>query len=66
VGLRGGDKAYKIEKEFLSAPGIEKVVGKKAFKAHESMVEKVSTGATLVPESDARESVRSTVEEEFG
>jgi hypothetical protein len=61
-----GDKAYKIEKEFLSAPAIEKVIGKKEFKQHEAMVEKVSTGATLVHESDPRESVRSTVEEEFG
>lgn len=61
-----GDKAYAIKKEFLSAPGIEKVVGKKAFKDHAAMVEKVSTGATLVPESDTRASVRSSVEEEFG
>lgn len=61
-----GDKAYKIEKEFLSAPAIEKVIGKKEFRDYEPMVEKVSTGATVVPESDPRESVRSSVEDEFG
>lgn len=61
-----GDKAYKIEREFLSAPGIEKIIGKKEFGKHAAMVEKVSTGATLVPESDPRESVRTTVEQEFG
>ena len=62
-----GDKAYAIKREFLSAPQIEKVVGKKEFKDYApKMVEKVSTGATLVPESDPRESVRSTVEDEFG
>lgn len=61
-----GDKAYKIVREFLSAPAIEKIVGKKEFKDHADMVEKVSTGATLVHESDTRASVRTTVEEEFG
>jgi hypothetical protein len=62
-----GDKAYKIVKEFHSAPQIEKVVGKKEFKDYAAtMVEKVSTGATLVPESDPRTSVRQTVEDEFG
>lgn len=62
-----GDKAYAIKREFLSAPQIEKVIGKKQFAEHaKTMVEKVSTGATLVPESDPRTSVRTTVEEEFG
>lgn len=62
-----GDQAYAIKKEFLSAPQIEKVIGKKEFKDYApKMVEKVSTGATLVPESDPRTSVRSTVEDEFG
>lgn len=61
-----GNDAFAIKREFKSAPQIEKVVGKKKFKDYEGMVERVSTGATLVPESDPRESVRQTVEDEFG
>lgn len=62
-----GDNAYKIVREFLSAPQIEKVIGKKEFAEYApKMVERVSTGVTLVPESDPRESVRQSVEDEFG
>jgi len=61
-----GDEAYAIKRDFKSAPQIEKVLGKKQFAEHAGMVEKVSTGATLVHESDTRPSVRTTVEEEFG
>lgn len=58
-----GDLIY--EKEFISAPKMEKVVGKKEFKELEFLVTKVSTGVTLVPESDPRESTRGTVESDF-
>lgn len=58
-----GDEIY--EKEFVTAPKFEKIVGKKKFKEFEDMVDKVSTGVTLVPESDPRESARNTVENEF-
>jgi len=58
-----GDLCY--EKEFISAPKMEKVVGKKKFKELEFLVTKVSTGVTLVPESDPRESTRGSVESDF-
>lgn len=58
-----GDQIY--EKEFISAPKMEKVIGKKAFKELEFLVTKVSTGVTLVPESDPREPARGTVESDF-
>jgi hypothetical protein len=61
-----GNEAYEIKKEFKSAPQIEKTVGKKEFKNYVEMVEKVSTGVTVVPESDARQSVRQSIENEFG
>jgi len=61
-----GDKIYKIsKKEFLSAPQVEKAVGKKEFENIAFLVDKVSTGVTLVPESDRRENVRPSVEDEF-
>lgn len=58
-----GDLIY--EKEFISAPKMEKAVGKKEFKELEFLVTKVSTGVTLVPESDPRESARGSVESDF-
>jgi hypothetical protein len=58
-----GDKIY--EKKFVSAPAFEKIIGKKEFKEVEHLVDKVSTGVTLVPESDPRESARGSVENEF-
>lgn len=58
-----GDQIY--EKEFVTAPKFEKIIGKKAFKDVEFLVDKISTGVTLVPESDPRESARNTVENEF-
>lgn len=64
--LRGkyGDKIYK--KSFMSAPQVEKSLGKKEFENVSFLVDKVSTGITLVEESDPRENVRQSVEEEFG
>lgn len=63
--LRGkyGDQVYK--KSFMSAPQVEKAIGKKEFENVSFLVDKVSTGVTLVPESDPRESVRQSVEDEF-
>lgn len=58
-----GDQIY--EKEFVTAPKFEKIIGKKAFKDVDFLVDKISTGVTLVPESDPRESARNTVENEF-
>jgi len=58
-----GEKIY--EKEFVSAPKFEKIIGKKEFKEVAFLVDKISTGVTLVPESDPRESARNTVENEF-
>lgn len=58
-----GEKIY--EKEFISAPKMEKLVGKKEFKKLEFLVTKISTGVTLVPESDPRESVRGSAESDF-
>ncbi len=51
--------------EFCTAPQAEKILGKKEFKDVEFLVDKISTGVTLVPESDPRESARSTAESEF-
>lgn len=58
-----GEQIY--EKEFVTAPKFEKIIGKKAFKDVDFLVDKISTGVTLVPESDPRESARNTVENEF-
>ncbi len=58
-----GEQIY--EKEFVTAPKFEKIIGKKEFKELDWMVDKISTGVTLVPESDPRESARGTVESEF-
>jgi hypothetical protein len=58
-----GDQIYK--KDFVTAPAFEKIIGKKEFREVEFLVDKISTGVTLVPESDPRESARGTVESEF-
>ena len=58
-----GDKVF--EKKFMSAPKVEKTIGKPAFKELAFLVDKVSTGITLVPLSDKRENVRPSVEDEF-
>ena len=58
-----GDQIY--DKKFVTAPAFEKIVGKKEFKEVDFLVDKISTGVTLVPESDPRESARGTVESEF-
>lgn len=58
-----GDDVY--EKKFMTAPKIEKIVGKKKFEDYADMVDKVSTGVTLVPESDPRANIRPSVEDEF-
>jgi hypothetical protein len=58
-----GDQVYK--KTFMSAPQVEKAIGKKEFENIAFLVDKVATGATLVPESDPRESVHQSVENEF-
>jgi len=59
-----GDRIY--EKKFMSAPKVKKLLGKKEFEKLEHMVDKVSTGVTLVPESDPRKSVRQSAGDEFG
>ena len=59
-----GEQIYK--KSFMSAPQVEKAIGKKEFENVQFLVDKISTGVTLVPESDPRESVRQSVEDEFG
>ena len=57
--------AYK--KTFVTAPQMEKIIGKKEFAKYESQyVEKTSTGVTLVPISDKREAVRPLGSSEFG
>lgn len=58
-----GDKVY--TQKFMSAPQVEKAIGKQEFVEFGDMVDKVSTGVTLVPESDKRPSVRPSVEDEF-
>jgi hypothetical protein len=58
-----GDKIY--ETKFMTAPKVEKAIGKKEFKNLSFLIDKVSTGVTLVPESDPRENVRPSVEDEF-
>lgn len=63
LSARYGEKVY--NKKFMSAPQVEKAIGKKEFAEFADMVDKVSTGVTLVPESDKRESVRMSAEEEF-
>lgn len=60
---RFGEKIY--EKKFVTAPQFEKIVGKKVFQEIGHLVDKVSTGVTLVPESDPRESARGSVESDF-
>lgn len=64
--LRGkyGEKVY--NKKFMSAPQVEKSIGKKEFETVNFLVDKISTGVTLVAETDPRESVRQSVEDEFG
>ncbi len=64
--LRGkyGEKIY--NKKFMSAPQVEKAIGKKEFENVNFLVDKISTGVTLVAETDPRESVRQSVEDEFG
>jgi hypothetical protein len=63
LSARYGEKVY--NKKFMSAPQIEKAIGKKEFGEYANMVDKVSTGVTLVPESDKRENVRPSVEDDF-
>lgn len=58
-----GDEVY--EKKFMSAPKVEKKIGKQEFAELSDMVEKRSTGVTLVPESDKRPSVRPSAEDDF-
>lgn len=58
------DGAYK--KTFLTAPQMEKLLGKKKFENYEHLVKKVSTGVTIVPADDPRPSARPTGEDEFG
>lgn len=58
------DGAYNIN--FKTAPQIEKLVGKKKFSEYENLVEKKSTGVTLVPADDPRPSARPTGSEQFG
>lgn len=58
-----GDQIY--EKKFVTAPAFEKIIGKKPFAEFDNLVDKISTGVTLVPESDPRESARGSVESEF-
>jgi hypothetical protein len=54
------------EKKFKTAPQMEKLIGKKKFAEYEYLVEKKSTGVTLVPDSDPRPSARPDGESEFG
>ncbi len=62
----GGVYPQLFEKVFCTAPQAEKILGKKEFKDKvEFLVTKISTGVTLVPESDPRESARGTVESDF-
>lgn len=61
---RFGEDVY--EKKFVSAPKMEKIIGKKEFAEFDYLVDKISTGVTLVPESDPRQSARPTGEDEFG
>jgi hypothetical protein len=58
-----GDKVY--EKKFMSAPKVERLVGKKKFEDFSDMVDKISTGVTLVAESDERPNARPSVSSEF-
>lgn len=57
--------------EFLSAPKIEKVIGKKAFAKlledheKENLVVKESSGSTLAPDTDKRPEVRRDPKSEF-
>jgi hypothetical protein len=63
LSARYGEKVY--NKSFMSAPQVEKAIGKKEFDDFSKLVDKISTGVTLVPESDKRPSVRPSVEDEF-
>ena len=58
------DGAY--VRKFLTAPQMEKLLGKKKFAEFEHLVEKKSTGVVLVPEDDPRTSARPDGESEFG
>ena len=51
-----GEEVY--NRKFMSAPQVEKALGKEEFKRLAFMVDKISTGVTLVPESDKRENIR--------
>jgi hypothetical protein len=58
-----GEKVF--EKKFMTAPKIEKLVGKKKFAEFGEMVDSFPTGVTLVHESDPRANIRPSVEDEF-
>lgn len=59
------DKLY-APKKFKSVAQIEKVVGKKNMGPLNDLVEKKSTGLTLVPESDPREPAKISAADQFG
>jgi len=55
------------ERNFKTAPQMEKLLGKKAFAQYESeYVEKKSTGVTLAQDTDARVDAKPIGESEFG
>lgn len=55
-----------FDKKFKSAPQMEKLLGKKRFAEFEHLVKKISTGVTLVPDTDPRPSARASGASEFG
>jgi len=54
-----------VEDALKSAPQIEKLVGKKAMKQFDKHVSKISSGHTLVHESDPRPAIKLAAEQEF-
>lgn len=61
----GGKYPQLFTQSFCTAPQAEKILGKKEFKEVDFLVDKVSTGVTLVPESDPRDSARGSVQSDF-
>jgi hypothetical protein len=63
---RYGSKVF--EQKFMTAPKVEKAIGKEEFGklVEDGLVDKISTGVTLVPESDPRPNARPSAEDEFG
>ena len=60
------DKEKFYDVKFKTAPAVEKVVGKKNMGLINDMIDKISTGVTLVPKSDPRDDINPSAAVQFG